>query len=92
MPLTCLVHILLCDHDCISIVVGITDFVGNRKMLPTKSFPGAVKCTRENLFSNHWILISGKLSTMFAFPNAYSAPTITRSVIQILFFMIGVEE
>jgi hypothetical protein len=28
------------------------DLDGNRKMLPTKSFPGAAKWTKENLFPN----------------------------------------
>ena len=65
--------------------VGLTDFVGNRKMLPTKSLPGVMKCTRENLSWNDWMFILEKLSMMFAFPIAYNAHTMTAKIMRIFF-------
>ena len=84
-PLTCLVHVFLSPDNVI--VVPVVDFDGNRKKLPTKSFPGAVKCTRENLLPNDWIFILGKLSTMEAFPIVYSAHTIIVRVMTIFLFI-----
>ena len=66
----------------------MVDFVGNRKILPTKLFPGAVKWTSENLAPNDWIFIFEKLSTIEAFPIAYSAHMMITNVMRIFLFMV----
>ena len=68
--------------------MGLTDLDGNRKKLPTKSFPGAVKCTRENLSAKDCVFTSGKLSMKLALLMAYATHTIVPNAMISFVFII----
>ena len=76
-----MVHVFVSPSNVM--VVGLTDLFASRNIFPTKLFPGAIKCTEENLSSNEEILRSVKLRTMFAWLIAYNAHSIIAIVINI---------